>query len=343
VRRVLLTPYYDDSAPERREEFLDCLRHNTGAFDEVHVFLEDGSRPDVNGGKLRFVEHGRRATYDDLFGYANETLRGCRVAIANADIYFDGGIERLDAVDLPDTLLCVSRWDVHRDGTATLFEHGESQDAWIFDAPIRPFPADFHLGVPGCENRLAWEAANAGLAVHNPARSLRAYHLHRSLVRRYTQEDRIHGEVRSVPADYLGPPRPAPPARAAFAEEMGYVVRSLEPGVSSHVNDERPFGDVPDTLRGLRFTQVVAWRPGPVDVRLLTPGRLFVLVDDGWYGYDIARAWLAEHGFCERLPRVETGADGGFEVWSLVGAAGDRFTAPTQVMLAGERLVREQP
>jgi hypothetical protein len=244
--------------------------------------------------------------------------------------------------DLRDTLLCVSRWDIHSDGTASLFEHGESQDAWIFDAPIRQFPCDFPLGVPGCDNRLAWEAAAAGLTLHNPARSLRAYHLHLSRVRRYTDHERLRGDVRSVPAGFLGPARAAPVARAAFTEEMGYAVQRLEPGVSSHVNNERPFTSIPDVLRGLRFTQVVAWSAAPVEVRLLTGGKLFVLVGDDWYGYDVARAWLAEHGYDERLPRVETAASTGFEVWSLLGAAGDRFVAPTQVMLAGAGLARRE-
>jgi hypothetical protein len=121
---------------------------------------------------------------------------------------------------------------------------------------------------------------------------------------------------------------------------MGYVVRTLAPGVSSHVNESRPFTSIPDVVRGLPFTQVVAWSVSPVELELLTPGKLYVLVGDDWYGYGVARDWLAEHGFHERLPRVETAGGGGFEVWSLLGRRGDRFVVPTQVMLAGERLVR---
>jgi hypothetical protein len=169
---VLLTAYYPDANPARRAEFVDCLARNAANewLDAVHVFLEDGARPELIDPKLHLVEHGRRATYGDLFAYANAHLSGCRVAIANADIYFDASLARLEAVDLSETLLCVSRWDIHRDGTVSLFEHGESQDAWIFDSPIRKFLCDFPLGVPGCDNRLAWEAGAAGLAVHNPAR-----------------------------------------------------------------------------------------------------------------------------------------------------------------------------
>ena len=339
---VLLTAYYPDPDAARRAEFVDCLARNASnePINEIHVFLEDGTPPDIDDEKIRLVEHGRRATYADLFAYANAQLSGRRVAIANADIYFDGGLARLDAVDLPDTLLCVSRWDVEQDGSAHLFEHGESQDAWVFDTPIRQFPCDFRLGVPGCDNRLAWEAAAAGLAVHNPARSLRALHLHLSLVRRYSAHERISGAVLSVPADFLGPARAAPTASAAFREEMGYTVRTLELGISSHVNDERPFTQIPDVLHGLRFTQVVAGHAAPVEFQLTRRGKLYVLAGDDWDGFDVARAWAAKHGFHERLQRVETATGAGFEVWSVVGEVGDRFAAPTQVMLVGRRLVR---
>jgi hypothetical protein len=162
--------------------------------------------------------------------------------------------------------------------------------------------------------------------------------VHLSGVRRYSLHERIPGPTRSVPAGYLGPAPALPAATAAFAEEMGYAIATLEPGVSSHVNEHRPFSAVPDVLRGHQFTQVVACNASPVEVEFLTPGKLFVLVGNDWYGSAIAREWLADTGFDERLPLVATGDGVGFETWSLVGAAGDRLVAPTQVMLAGHRL-----
>lgn len=346
VRRgaVLLTSYYADPHARRRAEFLECLDRNaaSGLFSEVHVFLEDERRPQLDHPKLRLVEHGRRATYRDLFNYASVQLGGRRVVVANADIYFGDDLARLDAVDLSGKLLCLSRWDVQRDRSARFFEHGESQDAWIFDAPLAAFPCDFHLGVPGCDNRLAWEAAHAGLVVENPARSLRAYHLHLSGVRRYKERHRIGGNVLSVPAGFLGPAADMRCASVAFAEEMDYALATLEPGVSSHVNAERPFTSIPEALRGRRFTQVVASTVSPVEIEFLTAGKLFVLAGNDWYGYHGAREWLAEHGYDERLPSADTVDGAGFEVWSLVGRAGDRFVVPTQVMLVADRLRRSR-
>jgi hypothetical protein len=339
-----VTVFYADPHAGRRREFLDCLERNAARefFSGVHVFLEDGKRPQLEDPKLRIVELGRRATYRDLFDYAGVQLGGRRVVIANADIYFGDDLARLDGYDLDKKMLCLSRWDVQRDGSARFFEHGESQDAWIFDAPIAAFPCEFHLGVPGCDNRLAWEAAHAGLVVQNPARSLRAYHLHLSGVRRYGERHRIGGNVLSVPAGFLGPAVDMRCASVAFTEEMGYALAQLELGVSSHVNAERPFTSIPEILRGRRFTQVVASTVSPVEIEFLTAGKLFVLVGDDWHGYHVAREWLAEHGYDERLPRADTVDGAGFEIWSLVGAAGDRFLLPTQVMLVADRLRRRR-
>jgi hypothetical protein len=341
---VLLTPFYPDPEPARRDELVECLSRNAAneLIAEIHVFLENGVAPEFDDRKLRLVRHGCRATYRDLFDYANSELAGRRVALANADIYFGADIGRLAHCELTGRLLCLSRWDVLPDGSTWMFDHPSSQDAWIFETPIRPFPSGFHLGLPGCDNRLAWEAEQAGLLVSNPARSLRAYHLHLSGVRRYSEAERVHGSVSSVPAGFLGPPRSGPVASAAFDEEMGYAVRTLELGVSSHVNVERPFTSMPEPLVGLRFTQVVADRVTPVAIELLSDGKLYVLAGDDWYGYEGVRAWLAEHGFHELLPRAETTAGTGFEAWSLLGDAGDRFLVPTQVLLAGRHLVRRK-
>jgi hypothetical protein len=207
---VLLTSFYEDPDPGRHGEFLESLRRNLAneLLVAVHVFLEDLLDPDrlrttysqFGDAKVCLVSHGRRATYEALFAYANRRLAGRRVIIANADIYFDRTLALLDGWELQDELLCLSRWDVRPDGSAALFEHTESQDAWIFDAPIREFTCDFHLGVLACDNRLAWEAANAGLTLSNPARSVRAYHLHLSRVRRYSASERVAGPTQAVPA-----------------------------------------------------------------------------------------------------------------------------------------------
>lgn len=350
---ILLTGFYQETNANRRAEFEECLRLNleNNWLDEIHLFIEDpveqgrllAEHPLLTAAKIRLVAHGQRTTFQEFFAYTNQHLAGRDVIIANANIFFDHTLARLTDYDLTNRLLCLSRWDVQADVGAQFFNQPMSQDAWIFRAPIREFRCDFHLGVPGCDNRLAWEAEHAGLVLSNPSRSLRAYHLHLSGIHRYSERERLAGPTKPLPAGFLERPRLAPNlpcSSVAFRESMGYTLARLEAGASSHNNDPRPFTAVPQPLAGLEFTQVVASSVSSVEVEFLTPGKLYVLVGNDWEGYWPGTTWLSEHGFREDLPLVETLRGTAFEVWSLVGEAGERFVLPTQVMLAARSLVR---
>jgi hypothetical protein len=350
---ILLVGFYEDPAVARMQELVTCLERNLAnkLISEVHLFLEvagdldrlAAAYPLLRHPKLRLVPHGRRSTYRELFDHANRNLAGRRAIVANADIYFDHTLARLDAVDLAGKLACLSRWDVLADGSARFFDHPSSQDAWIFQAPIPPMSCDFHMGLLGCDNRLAWEAQAAGLVVFNPSRSVRIYHLHRSQVRRYTEQQRLTGPVLSIEASTLGTPwlsPNVPTAEVAFAEEMGYVVAQLEKGVSSHTNIARPLAHIPAPLAGKPFTQVVAYQASPVEVEFLSPGKLYVLVGTDWYGYEHVTRWLASIGYREPLPALTTTLGTTFEVWSLIGEVGESLVIPTQTMLVAEQLRR---
>lgn len=232
---ILLVGFYVDASAERMRELLTCIEHNAANahIDSVHVFVEEdiapaallARYPQLGSSKIRLVEHGKRVTYRDLFDYANRELPGRRVIVANADIFFDETLAQLEDYVLAGKLLCLSRWDVQEDGSWQLFEFEYSQDAWIFRAPIAPINAGFHLGLLGCDNRLAWEAARAGLRLSNPSRTIRACHLHRSGVRRYTEAQRLHGPSRGVAATELDlTPRRSTPI---------YALTSLSPARDS--------------------------------------------------------------------------------------------------------------
>src|SRR5215471_10540054 len=141
---ILLVGFYRDPNPARRSELRECLSRNTAdpRLEEIHVFVEEAiapgallaAHPELDHPKLRLVHQGRRLTYRDAFDHANRALAGRRVALANADIYFDDSLGALDGYDLGGRLLCLSRWDVLTDGSLRFFEHPMSQDVWIFEA-----------------------------------------------------------------------------------------------------------------------------------------------------------------------------------------------------------------
>jgi FkbM family methyltransferase len=212
---IMLAGLYRDHDENRRDELRECLRRNlqNELIDEIHLFAEEPIAESSlheclhgNDGRIQLVQHGRRLEFADLFAYANLLPSGCTVLIANADIFFDHTLSRLEKYDLRGKVLCLSRWDVQPNGSAVFFDHPASQDAWIFQTPVPKFSCAFHLGVPGCDNRLAFEAAQAGLTISNPSRSIRAQHLHLSGVRRYVEEQRYVGPTSSLPAGFLETP-----------------------------------------------------------------------------------------------------------------------------------------
>lgn len=212
---ILLTGHYQDPDARRAEELRECVRRNAQnrSITGMWVFVEDGTHPaEVTAAvagphreKVHVVKHGRRLTFDEPFSFAARFPGPRRFVIANADIFFDASLRRLARVDLTNRLLCLSRWDVHPDGSAVLFDHPASQDAWIFETPLTPFECGFHLGLPGCDNRLAWEAARAGIELSNPSRSIRAHHLHLTPVHHYAERDRLPGPTRKLAAGHLDP------------------------------------------------------------------------------------------------------------------------------------------
>ena len=236
----LLTAYYHDADANRRAEFRECLTRNAAnpSITAIHLFLEEcvavEEIVDANAVAVRekvfLIPHGKRVTYRDLFRYANAQWERAQVVIANADIFFDETLALLDGYQLENKLLCLSRWDVRADGSPVFFEHSASQDAWIFQTPQREFVCDFRMGVLGCDNRLAYEAERAGLVLANPARSVRANHLHLSGVRRYSARERLRGPTQAVPATYLAPENFSGNSNGqARRQETVYALTSLSP------------------------------------------------------------------------------------------------------------------
>lgn len=203
---TLLTGWYTEPDAARRAELDECLQRNLDCphVHAVHLFIEDTLAPaPPEHPKVTALTRGVRTTFAAYFQHANQI--GGRCIIANSDIYFDATLGLLSGRDLDHTLLCLSRWDVKKDGGAVLYQNAFSQDAWIFDAPLHldPRRVDFTLGRLGCDGRLARVAKQSSFHLCNPARSIRAHHLHLSGIRHYALHDRVRGHYEPVPATEL--------------------------------------------------------------------------------------------------------------------------------------------
>ena len=223
----LLIEYHVPKNEERHEEYLTCLRENIRNvfIDKIHIFLESNrKRPPIDDPKIVYVKPSRksfeeqkkaniseydkgylnkkeqsRASYSDYFRYARENLHGQSCIIANSDIFFDETLEVINGVDLKNTLICLSRWDIKKGlgGDAVrLFNRADSQDSWIFTSPVNKKveeDATFFLGRVGCDNKLAWIAYEAGMKLTNPAKQIITKHLHQIDYRTYLVSDAVDG------------------------------------------------------------------------------------------------------------------------------------------------------
>jgi hypothetical protein len=91
-------------------------------------------------------------------------------------------------------MYALSRWDLDEDMKAKHHNTWDSQDTWIFKNSIKSGNYDIPLGIPGCDNRIAYELKEAGYEVINPSKTVKTYHYHLSNYRSYREIDRLEGE-----------------------------------------------------------------------------------------------------------------------------------------------------
>lgn len=202
---TLYTSFYEDKKAERHAEILHCLRNNVDnpLIDEI-VLLCEGSipPPEIRNCKKVTINIGGRPTYQDFFNLINLRHSHFDISIvANTDIYFDESLSKINMNNA--TCLALSRWDIKPEG-AVLHNEKFSQDVWIFQGKVKPVKyATFNLGIPGCDNRIAWELYRAGYKLLNPAHSIKCYHYHPSDLHTYHDENGENIKYLYIPKPYL--------------------------------------------------------------------------------------------------------------------------------------------
>jgi len=193
----LYTSFYQDKDAKRQKELLYCLNKNIAnpLIDNIFLIVE-GDVKLPKSDKLIIV-NGNRPTYRNFFDLVNDTVTSVNdiSIIANTDIYFN---ETLASLDIHERqCIALSRWDKKKDG---LKLHNErfSQDSWIFKGKLRNVRfCDFYLGIPGCDNRIAYELNRAGYRMFNPATKIQSIHYHQSDLHNYD------GSTPKIPKPYL--------------------------------------------------------------------------------------------------------------------------------------------
>ena len=193
----LYTSFYQDKDTKRQKELLYCLNKNitNPLIDNIFLIVEGEVKLPVSD-KLIII-NSKRPTYRDFFDLVNQTVTTPNdiSIVANTDIYFNESLQKLDIHERQ--CVALSRWDYRKDGLK-LHNEKYSQDSWIFKGKIRNVRfADFYLGIPGCDNRIAYELNRAGYRMFNPATKIQSIHYHQSDLHNYTQE------TPKIPKPYL--------------------------------------------------------------------------------------------------------------------------------------------
>lgn len=184
---ILLINYYIDKNRTRQAELLKCLEKNIAnpLIDNIVVFHEADVIPPESI-KIISVVHKRRPSYQQFFEYGNN-FSGVKI-LSNSDIYFDETLVFANKIKTGQ-VYALTRWD---EGIKHRF-YGKinSQDVWIWRGSLH-VPADFSLGVPGCDNSIAYLLHAAGYELSNPSLSIQCIHIHQSQIRHYNEKDKIN-------------------------------------------------------------------------------------------------------------------------------------------------------
>lgn len=203
-RKILITPYYKTQNQNRNIEIDYVLSKNieSNLFDKIILYCDQECVPPFNSEKIECIYVSNRPTYLDFFNKGNE-YPGYIIIVSNSDIFFDNTINLSEKhVKRKKEVLALTRYEyysvngVYKD---KMIMGCDSQDSWIYLSPINinEMNINFGLGVPGCDNRIAYELSK-NYIVKNPSFTIKTYHYHTSEFRNYDPENRLPGEYLQV-------------------------------------------------------------------------------------------------------------------------------------------------
>ena len=139
----------------------------------------------------RIVKFANRITYDDFFKETANYPNDINI-LANTDIYFNDTLELVNEIR-ENECYAITRSELDN-GELVTFESKHtynaeakpkhSQDVWVFRGHVKNILANFHLGVPGCDNRVAYEIGKA-YQLKNPCYTIQCIHKHEEETRNY--------------------------------------------------------------------------------------------------------------------------------------------------------------
>ncbi|WP_158025525.1 exostosin family protein [Maricaulis sp. W15] len=199
----LFMPYFRPAEAARQEELALCLQKNreNELISHIYLMVDDDAEVSQQDGRVTVIRMDRRPTYQDWTRLTEAYCPQDISILANADICFDETVSRLEdlfAVD-PTGFVALSRYELIGEETSLHPNPHWSQDSWAYCAahasnPDRDRCLNFPLGVPRCDNKVAYIFAVYGHTIYNPCYDIRSIHVHETGLRTYDKK----GDMRIV-------------------------------------------------------------------------------------------------------------------------------------------------
>lgn len=183
VKVNLIYNYYKSSEGEDRQREIDfCFQDNLKNRHITDFYILDETGEVKETERIHPFNPNGRWKYKDYYTFIDSISGPDDINIfMNTDCCFDGRqAAKLHNIKHNEAW-CLTRWDIKSimPFNAVPYLVHNSQDAWIIRGKSRPLSdANYHLGVPGCDNLIMWELSKAGYTIRNPSLSIPLYHYH---------------------------------------------------------------------------------------------------------------------------------------------------------------------
>jgi hypothetical protein len=177
------TEYWDCGNENRNFEVITCINKNitSNLFNNIFIYSEKEEKR-----LLQKPIITSRITYQYVF---DNCIEGINV-FSNSDIEFNETIKLAKNIK-NDEFYALTRYEdnmrLHKFDDP--YEGQDSQDVWIWKDACKIKNANFTLGLPGCDNKIAYFAVVDGYKIKNPSMAIKTYHKHVTNVRDGSSSD----------------------------------------------------------------------------------------------------------------------------------------------------------
>lgn len=217
-KTYLIAQYFIHSNLERKNEIISCLRRNLQLNEITKIYLlnekiysdKELGIDDLlieNKQKIEQILINKRMTYKDALLFIHYMIKNGNTGyfiIVNSDIFFDNSLKNLQITSLSReksiyTILRFEYNEKYKDDlkqSKLLGPTKTSQDTWIIHSNFCPSKneieqCNFNLGLPGCDNVIAYLFFDFGYKIYNEPYVIKTYHFHSSKIRNYSESSRL--------------------------------------------------------------------------------------------------------------------------------------------------------